>query len=327
MKNKLASLFLSLFLAASLASCGVTQKIDTVELDQDSPAVTETGDTEEEPELPVILDTEESTESEEGSENEEGTESEEGTEAFDDIEYTFTDLNATMYATQQVNVRDLPNSSGNQLGKLSKNDAVTVTGQCNETSWYRIEYNGGVGYVSNNYLSSQQASQAPAETPAASTPSSADQAPAETPAQTESAPAASSTSYSNNETMASDILTYNNDLRTSLGLGTLSRNSTLDQIAFIRACDMAENDYFDHYKDGVAQYTLVAEQVGYSYGWLGENLFWGYGGTMSGYRMYDGWYNSPGHYANMVKAEFKQIGIACVQAADGAWYGVQIFSD
>ena len=68
------------------------------------------------------------------------------------LEYTYTDLDKTMYAKQSVNVRDLPTADGNKLGGLSSAQEVKVTGQCNETSWYRIEFDGGVAYVSNSYL-------------------------------------------------------------------------------------------------------------------------------------------------------------------------------
>ena len=66
--------------------------------------------------------------------------------------YTYTDLDQVMYAKQSVNVRSIPNADGEKLGGLNLNDEVHVTGQCNESGWYRIEYNGGIGYVSNNYL-------------------------------------------------------------------------------------------------------------------------------------------------------------------------------
>ena len=68
------------------------------------------------------------------------------------LAYTYTDMDATMYAQQTVNVRSLPNTDGEKLGGLNTNDEVKVTGQCVETSWYRIEFNGNVAYVSNNYL-------------------------------------------------------------------------------------------------------------------------------------------------------------------------------
>ena len=68
------------------------------------------------------------------------------------LEYTYNDMDATMYAQKTVNVRSLPNTDGEKLGSLSTNDEVKVTGQCAETSWYRIEYSGGVAYVSDSYL-------------------------------------------------------------------------------------------------------------------------------------------------------------------------------
>lgn len=100
------------------------------------------------------------------AENENGTEIEVSTESVSDIEttekedavevivssYTYSDLNKTMYASAEVNVRDLPTTDGNKLGELSKAQEIVVTGQCNETGWYRIEYNGVVAYVSNGYL-------------------------------------------------------------------------------------------------------------------------------------------------------------------------------
>lgn len=35
---------------------------------------------------------------------------------------------------------------------MKTNDEVTVTGQCNETGWYRIAYGDSEAYVSNKYL-------------------------------------------------------------------------------------------------------------------------------------------------------------------------------
>ncbi len=68
------------------------------------------------------------------------------------LTYTYTDMDATMYAQKTVNVRSMPSTDGEKLGSLSTNDEVKVTGQCAETNWYRIEYSGGVAYVSDSYL-------------------------------------------------------------------------------------------------------------------------------------------------------------------------------
>lgn len=66
--------------------------------------------------------------------------------------FTFSDLKRTRYATTSLNVRNLPSIEGEKVGGLSTNQKVKITGQCNETSWYRIEYNGNIAYVSNDYI-------------------------------------------------------------------------------------------------------------------------------------------------------------------------------
>ena len=68
------------------------------------------------------------------------------------VKYTYKNLNKTMYAKSTVNVRSLPSTDGDKLGSLSKGKEVKVTGQCNETNWYRIEFNDKIAYVSNTYL-------------------------------------------------------------------------------------------------------------------------------------------------------------------------------
>lgn len=88
------------------------------------------------------------------------------------LTYTYTDMDATMYAQQTVNVRSLPNTDGEKLGGLSTNDEVKVTGQCVETNWYRIEFDGNVAYVSDSYLGNDKVTvqtEAPAQSASTST--------------------------------------------------------------------------------------------------------------------------------------------------------------
>lgn len=101
--------------------------------------------------------------------------------------YSYTDLSQTLYAQSTVNVRDLPEQTGAKLGSLSTNQEVTVTGQCNETGWYRISYNGGEGFVSNSYLGSEKVAVKSSQ----SKSSEATQAPTQTESQpAQEAPAA-----------------------------------------------------------------------------------------------------------------------------------------
>ncbi|MCH5345017.1 MAG: SH3 domain-containing protein [Acetatifactor sp.] len=80
-------------------------------------------------------------------ENTEGSETKE-----EPPSYSYTEMSMVMYAVNAVNVRDLPSVDGQKIGSLAAAQEVSVTGQCNETSWYRIDHNGQVGYVSNSYI-------------------------------------------------------------------------------------------------------------------------------------------------------------------------------
>lgn len=78
--------------------------------------------------------------------------------------YTYKDLNKTMYTQTEINVRNTPSTDGALLGRLAAGEEVKVTGQCNETAWYRIDYNGSAGYITNLYLGTEKPVEEPAET-------------------------------------------------------------------------------------------------------------------------------------------------------------------
>lgn len=99
--------------------------------------------------------------------------------------YSYAELSQTLYAQSTVNVRDLPEQTGTKLGSLTTNQEVTVTGQCNETGWYRISYNGGEGFVSNSYLGSEKVAVKSKSSSATQAPAQAESQPAqEAPAET-----------------------------------------------------------------------------------------------------------------------------------------------
>lgn len=65
-------------------------------------------------------------------------------------------MDKTMYAQSTVNVRSGCSTENEKLGSLSTNETVHVIGQDKATSWYQIEFNGSVGYVSNDYLGDEK---------------------------------------------------------------------------------------------------------------------------------------------------------------------------
>lgn len=62
----------------------------------------------------------------------------------------------TMYAKSNVNVRSGAGTSNSQIGSLTKGQEVVKIGE--ENGWSKIEFNGGVGYVSSKYLSTEKVS-------------------------------------------------------------------------------------------------------------------------------------------------------------------------
>lgn len=104
-----------------------------------------------------------------------------------------------------------------------------------------------------------------------------------------------------------------NNLRQSLDRRELSYDEDLTKIAYQRTYDMIENNYVSHYyrSDTVSEFELVAKEQGLKYFALGENI----ASTThyaDGFVMYNLWYSSPGHYANMTSEQYTRIGIAIV---------------
>lgn len=51
-----------------------------------------------------------------------------------------------------LNVRSQPNTNSSILGKVYLSNTISITGRDKATGWYRINFNGSVGYVSDYYI-------------------------------------------------------------------------------------------------------------------------------------------------------------------------------
>ena len=56
-------------------------------------------------------------------------------------------MDATFVALKTSNVRAKPTTGAERVGRLTRDDAVAVTGKVRDGNWYRIEYEGGTAYV------------------------------------------------------------------------------------------------------------------------------------------------------------------------------------
>ena len=59
-------------------------------------------------------------------------------------------------------------------------------------------------------------------------------------------------------------------------------------------------------------------------GWVGENILYNYTGSAA-YALGQ-WMNSPGHRANILKQEYRLIGVGHARSASGRFYAVQVFA-
>lgn len=118
-----------------------------------------------------------------------------------------------------------------------------------------------------------------------------------------------------------------NDLRSEVGVTPVSSNDQLKKAANIRAIEIEES--FSHTRpDGKATFTVLEEpEVNYSYRLAGENLAMGTNylaeKEMAEW-LFKGLKDSPGHYENMIKKDFEEVGIG-VHYDGTNLYIVQIF--
>ncbi len=106
-----------------------------------------------------------------------------------------------------------------------------------------------------------------------------------------------------------DVFTISNQERTNAGLAPLSANSALASAATAKANHMFANDYWAHVApDGTTPWSFIAAS-GYDYKTAGENLAKGFS-TSSG--VVAGWMGSTTHRANVLNADYKDVGYAVV---------------
>ena len=87
----------------------------------------------------------------------------------------------------------------------------------------------------------------------------------------------------------------------------LTWNDTLEKAAAEHARDMAANDYFSHdARDGSTPPQRVT-RAGYRWRMTGENIA---AGQLSPEAAVAGWIKSPGHCANLMKADYTEMGVA-----------------
>lgn len=116
------------------------------------------------------------------------------------------------------------------------------------------------------------------------------------------------------------ILQLVNYERNAAGLGSLSLDGTLCQIAADRAPELAQS--WSHTRPDGTDVRVIANAYGYSYRKIGENLAKGYSTSE---KTVNAWMNSASHKQNIMGA-YTRTGIAIVNVG-GRNYIVQLFAN
>jgi uncharacterized protein YkwD len=124
--------------------------------------------------------------------------------------------------------------------------------------------------------------------------------------------------------MADQVLQLVNAQRAASGLAPLVRNEVLDRAALSHSQDMAAGGFMSHTGSDGSNPGQRIQAAGYTGSTWGENIAIWYASAQA---VMDAWMNSPGHRANILNPNFREIGIAVVYRADSAshYYWTQDF--
>lgn len=209
--------------------------------------------------------------------------------------YTYSELNQTMYAKSAVNIRDLPSTDGKKIGGLKASQEITVTGKCDQTGWYRFDWNNTTGYVSDKYIVSEKPavntatagnSNTAGNAAAATQQNTAAPAATPAPAQTTTTTVSGTEEYFD-RAMAEQVFALVNNDRVANGLNALAWNEDLYNIAVQRCY---ENDVHAGMRAGTS-----------------ENYA---SGPTDADRFHEGWHDSTGHYNNYMNASWTDSAVA-----------------
>jgi len=121
---------------------------------------------------------------------------------------------------------------------------------------------------------------------------------------------------------AEEVLKIVNLRRTEAGLKPLKLSEKLTSIANMKAADMADKNYFSHTSPTYGSPFDMLHTFGVSYSSAGENIA---AGQTSAEQVMNDWMNSSGHRANILNANYTELGVGYVKGGSYGTEWVQLF--
>lgn len=118
------------------------------------------------------------------------------------------------------------------------------------------------------------------------------------------------------------VVSLVNQERAKAGLSPLKINTKLTGVAERKAEDLRDKNYFAHNSPTYGSPFDMMKQFGITYTAAGENIA---KGQRTPAEVMNGWMNSPGHKANIMNANYTEIGVGYVTDSNGTTYWVQHF--
>jgi hypothetical protein len=112
---------------------------------------------------------------------------------------------------------------------------------------------------------------------------------------------------------ASELLADTNAQRTSNSEGTLNLNTELDNAAQAKANNMVALNYWSHDTPSGQPPWVFITAAGYNYSVAGENLAYGFNTSQD---VITAWMASPEHRANILDAQYKDVGFGIANATN-----------
>ena len=106
------------------------------------------------------------------------------------------------------------------------------------------------------------------------------------------------------------VLVIVNAERAKAGCKPLTVDPPLAAAARKHSADMAARDYFSHTTPDGVTFSQRIDAEGYRWSFVGENIA---AGQRNATEVMKAWMNSPGHRANILNCQFRNIGIGVVQ--------------
>ena len=104
-----------------------------------------------------------------------------------------------------------------------------------------------------------------------------------------------------------DMVRLINKERVAAGLNPLTENKLLDESAKAKACDMRDNNYFEHISPDGKQPWYFIKKAGYDYYHAGENIARDYNNSTK--RTATAYMNSEEHRDNILDPTYTEVGI------------------